>query len=326
MSVSLVTVKKGEGDQRLDRWFKHHYPALGFGKLQKLMRTGQIRVNGGRVKPAHRIEEGDEIRIPPLDADDRAAEKKKVPAMVSDQDAARIRGLVLHEDEALYVLNKPNGLAVQGGSKTTKHIDGMLSALNPRGEKPKLVHRIDRDTSGLLVIAKTAEAARALTKSFQSRDAKKLYWAITIGVPDQESGEIDAALAKRGGSGQERVEVVDRHHPLAKPARTEFQVLDRAGSKAGFVALAPLTGRTHQLRVHLASLGTPIQGDGKYGERSNFIQGLKPVLHLHARGLDIAHPKGGRLQVTAPCEGPMDETMRFFGFDRDAPNPFKDEL
>ena len=323
MSVSLVTVKKGEGDQRLDRWFKAHYPALGFGKLQKLMRTGQIRVNGGRVKPAHRIEEGDEIRIPPLDASDARPTEKKT-ARISDADAALIRGMVVHEDDALYVLNKPNGLSVQGGSKTTKHIDGMLGALNPRGDKPKLVHRIDRDTSGLLVIAKTAEAARALTHAFKARDAHKLYWAITIGVPEQDSGEIDAALAKRGGPGQERVELVDRDHPMGKPARTEFELLDRAGNKAAFMALSPLTGRTHQLRVHLASLGTPIQGDGKYGERVNFIQGLKPVLHLHARGLDIAHPNGGRLQITAPLEGAMAETFRFFGFDMDAPNPFKD--
>lgn len=326
MSVEIVTVRKGDGDQRLDRWFKAHYPALGFGKLQKLLRTGQIRVNGGRVKPAHRIAAGDEIRVPPLGDTEKAAPEKKAAPRLSDKDVALIRGMVIHEDDALYVLNKPSGLAVQGGSKTGKHVDGMLGALNPRGEKPKLVHRIDRDTSGLLVIAKTAAAARVLTQSFKSRDAKKLYWAVTVGVPDQMGGEIDAALAKRGGAGQERVEVVDRDHPMGKPARTEFQVMDRAGNKAAFVALSPLTGRTHQLRVHLALLGTPIQGDGKYGERATFLAGIAPSLHLHARALDIKHPDGGRLQITAPLEGAMAETFRFFDFDSTAPDPFKDEL
>jgi len=328
--VKIIQVTDKQADQRLDRWFKAEYPGLSFGRLSKLLRTGQVRVNGKRAKPGDRVEAGDLIRVPPLDAERESVPKKSVDmadARLSAKDKEYIRSLVIYEDDELFVLNKPSGLAVQGGTKTERHLDGLLAGLVPKGgDRPKLVHRLDRDTSGVLVVAKSAQSARALTHSFRSRDAVKTYWALTAGVPNPKEGEIDAALAKIPGRGpqgaHERVGVVERDHPDAKPARTAYEVLEQVGRRAAFVALQPLTGRTHQLRAHMAMLEYPIVGDGKYGGADAMLDGFVKKLHLHAREIDIAHPSGGRLKVVADLSGHMKETWADVHFSTDHESPF----
>lgn len=311
--VQHIEIMPKDVDMRLDRWFASRYPGLSFGRLQKLLRKGDIRVNGKRAKAADRLSRGDIVRVPPL------AKEKKPPTPKADreltaEDRDFVRSLVMHEDKALFVLNKPAGLAVQGGSGTHRHLDGLLAGLVARGgDKPKLVHRLDRDTSGVCVVAKTDQSARALTQAFRARDAQKTYWALTVGVPPMEEGEIEAALAKRGGAGNEKMEVVDRREKDAKRALTLFEVVDRAAQKAAWVALRPITGRTHQLRIHLAHMGVPIQGDGKYGG-GNRLEGVDKHLHLHARALNIAHPLGGRLNAVAPLPEHMAKSWKFFGF------------
>ncbi|MGB0921062.1 MAG: RluA family pseudouridine synthase [Alphaproteobacteria bacterium] len=311
--VQHIEIKASDADMRLDRWFAAKYPGLSFGRLQKLLRKGDIRVNGKRAKAADRIAVGDVVRVPPL-SKERQAPTPRAERELTAEDRDYVRSMVMHEDKALFVLNKPAGLAVQGGSGTHRHLDGLLPGLVGRGgERPKLVHRLDRDTAGICVIAKTDQSARALTQAFRARDAKKTYWALTVGVPPMEEGEIEAALAKRGTAGNEKMEVVDRRDKDAKRALTLFEVVDRAALKAAWVALRPITGRTHQLRIHLAHMGTPIQGDGKYagGER---LEGVDKNMHLFARSLDIAHPMGGRLNAVAPLPDHMAKSWRLFGF------------
>ncbi|MEN8721495.1 MAG: RluA family pseudouridine synthase [Alphaproteobacteria bacterium] len=328
--VQTIEVSAKDADQRLDRWFKDAYPGLSFGRLSKLLRTGQVRLNGKRAKPGDRIQTGDMIRVPPLEAEKTAPagqQKKQTQERLSAKDRDYIRSLVIHEDDDLFVLNKPSGLAVQGGTNTERHLDGLLAGLvGSHEDKPKLVHRLDRDTSGILVVARTGAAARSLTQSFRARDAVKTYWALVSGVPTPKEGEIDAALAKLPGRGpqgaHERVGVVDRDHPEAKPARTAYEVLEQMGRRAAFMALQPLTGRTHQLRAHMAQLGTPIVGDGKYGGAEAMLEGVSKKLHLHAREIDIAHPKGGRLNVTADLSGHMKKTWADLTFLTNHPSPF----
>lgn len=331
--VKTIEVTAKQADQRLDRWFKAEYPGLSFGRLSKLLRTGQVRLNGKRAKPGDRIEAGDMIRVPPLDAEREAGPQKKNDYSgdrLSADDKKFVQGMVIHEDDDLFVLNKPSGLAVQGGTKTERHLDGLLAGLVAKGDdRPKLVHRLDRDTSGILVVAKTAASARALTKSFRARDAVKTYWALTAGVPNPKEGEIDAALAKLPGRGpqgaHERVGVVDRNHPDAKPARTAYEVLEQVGRRAAFVALQPLTGRTHQLRAHMAMLEYPIVGDGKYGGQDAMLDGFSKKLHLHAREIDIAHPSGGRLHVKADLTGHMKKTWAEVHFSTNHESPFAED-
>ena len=299
---------------RLDRWFRAHYPALGHGALEKLLRKGHIRVNGGRVKASRRLEAGETVRVPPL-GEKAAAPKAYVPPKPEDADF--LKRITLYEDAAILALNKPFGLAVQGGAKTARHIDGMLAALEKNGERPRLVHRLDRDTGGLLLIAKTRAAAAALGAALQRRDVEKTYWALVAGVPHPRQGTIDLPIAKRKESAGERV--VPAEGEDAKKAITDFQMIDEASPAVAFLALRPRTGRTHQLRVHCAAIGTPIVGDGKYGGKAAHIDGVAPQLHLFCRSMSFAHPKTGkRLTLTAPLTGPMLDTWKFFGFDPEA--------
>lgn len=311
--VQHIEITAKDVDMRLDRWFASRYPGLSFGRLQKLLRKGDIRVNGKRAKAADRLAKADVIRVPPL-TNEKKPPVSKPERELTAEDREFVRSLVMHEDKALFVLNKPSGLAMQGGSGTHRHLDGLLPGLVARGgDRPKLVHRLDRDTAGICVIAKTDQAARALTQAFRARDSKKTYWALTVGVPPMEEGEIEAALAKRGSIGNEKMEVVDRREKDAKRALTLFEVVDRAALKAAWVALRPITGRTHQLRIHLAHMGVPIQGDGKYADGKR-LEGVDKNLHLFARSLDIAHPMGGRLSAVAPLPEHMAKSWKFFGF------------
>lgn len=299
--VEHLEVRPEEEGWRFDRWAKARFPGLGFGQLQKLVRTGQFRVDGKRVDTSARLAPGQVVRVPPMDETATAESAKPVRRGPTAEDAAFVRSLVIYEDEAVIAFNKPAGLAVQGGSGTSRHIDGMLDALAKRGERPRLVHRLDRDTSGLLVVARTAKAARELAFAFQQHKVRKLYWAILLKGPERNHGLIDVPLAKAGPQGQEKMRVaVDEDEAAdARNARTRFMVVARAGKVAAWTALMPLTGRTHQLRTHCAAIGAPILGDGKYGGKAAHPTGAPKGLMLHARELDLPHPTQGRLRLTA---------------------------
>ena len=320
--VDTVTVRTEDGTGRLDRWFKRHYPALGHARLEKLLRTGQVRVDGKRAKAGDHIAPGQAIRVPPLPAAD-AEERPRPAPRVRPHDAAMVQAAVLYRDDWAIVLNKPAGLAVQGGTKAERHIDGMLDALRfDSDERPRLVHRLDKDTSGVLLIARTAAAAAFFTRAFRDKRTRKTYWAVVAGVPKIERGRIDLGLVKRGGApGAERVHADDED---GKNAVTYYRVLDQAGDRAAWLALMPVTGRTHQLRAHCAALGTPILGDGKYGGAAAHLPGSAAAarLQLHARSLEIPSPAGGSLRITAPLPPHMKEVWGFFGFAADAKNPF----
>jgi len=305
-------VQPDEAGMRLDRWFRTHFPGLRHGGLERLLRKGQVRVNGRRVKSNRRLEAGEAVRIPPLeDAPTRKAAPGADPATT-----VRLKSFILYEDDALLALNKPFGLAVQGGAKTRQHIDAMLAALAKSGERPRLVHRLDRDTGGLLIVAKTRPAASALTKAFKGRDVEKTYWALTAGAPRPREGTIDLAIAKRMTREGERV--VPAEGDDAKRAVTEYQTMEEAGPVA-FLAMRPVTGRTHQLRVHAAAIGCPIVGDGKYGGAVAHIDGVTPKLHLFCRAMTFPHPATGRaLTFSAPLTGHMAQTWDFLSFDKNA--------
>jgi 23S rRNA pseudouridine955/2504/2580 synthase len=314
MSAAERQVADAEDGQRLDRWFRRHYPGLSHGRLEKLLRTGQVRVDGRRVKAAHRVLPGQTVRIPPEAETAGEAAQRRDAAPVSEREARALRAAVLYRDDAVLVLNKPPGLAVQGGSGLAQHLDGMLDALRFEGrERPRLVHRLDKDTSGILVLGRTLGAARALTRAFREGKVEKTYWAVVAGVPEPHQGRVDLALAKRLGLGGERVRVDDEG---GRRAVTEYRVIDRVGREVAWVAFRPLTGRTHQIRAHAVALGTPILGDGKYGRRQAFLDkmGLSGLMHLHAREVRLPHPNGGELHLKAPPPKHFGDTLAAFGF------------
>ncbi len=310
---------------RLDRWFRTHFPGVRHGELEKYLRKGQVRVGGGRAKSNRRLEAGEEVRIPPLAGD--AAPRARPPLF--DPDAAQsLKALVLYEDDAVMALNKPFGLAVQGGTKTARHVDGMLEARAKDGERPRLVHRLDKDTGGLLLVAKTRKAAHRLGDAFKGRDVEKTYWALVASVPQPRRGTIDLPIAKRmvrrGASADERMVPADGED--AKRAVTDYQALEVVGPVA-FLAMRPVTGRTHQLRAHAAAIGCPIVGDGKYGGAAARIDGVSPKLHLFCRAMTFTHPATGRrVTLQAPLSGHMAQTWKFFSFDADAVCDWPDNL
>ncbi|MEO9873198.1 MAG: RluA family pseudouridine synthase [Anderseniella sp.] len=322
--VKQISVKGDEDGMRLDRWFKVHFPQVTHGRLSKLLRTGQVRVDGGRVKANERLLPGQTIRVPPINIEAAANQDgAPKPKPLSAHDKAYFQSLVLFEDKHLYVLNKPAGLAVQGGSRTTKHIDGLLQGMAADlYDRPRLVHRLDRDTSGVLVIAKTRSMATALGKLFQTRSVRKIYWALVSGVPRPEQGVIDKPLVKAGGPGEEKVQVArNMKQDGAQKAMTHYAVIDKAPPSVAWVSMKPVTGRQHQLRVHMQMIGHPIIGDPKYGHLEHDgsgeekDEGLARKLHLHARRVTFPHPKGGTVDVTAPVPGHMRESMTTCGFD-----------
>ncbi|GGD38998.1 RluA family pseudouridine synthase [Aureimonas glaciei] len=322
--MAIIEQKRVEDDEaglRLDRWFKIHYPGLGFTHLQKLLRSGQIRVDGGRVKSDTRIAPGQMVRVPPIGTD--AARAKGAPLttnlMKGRQDGDVLSQMLIYEDEKVLVFNKPAGLAVQGGSGVARHVDDMLEAWrNKRGEKPRLVHRLDRDTSGVLVVARTRGAASFLTKMFRERDTTKTYWAIVKGVPNPKEGRISTYLVKEETQDGDRMRVGKHGEHGADHALTHYRVVDQAAQNFAWIEFEPYTGRTHQLRVHALHIGHPIIGDPKYFDADtnwDFPGGVQKRLHLHARRIRIPHPDGGVIEQMAPLPPHMVQTWNLFGFD-----------
>jgi 23S rRNA pseudouridine955/2504/2580 synthase len=316
--VRTFTVGADDDDIRLDRWFKRHLPDISFAQVSRWARTGQLRVDGKRATPGDRIAAGQAIRVPPAEPPAPAAAKpKRERPPLSDDQIAFAQELLIHRDPQALVINKPPGLATQGGTKTHEHVDGLLDALQFEGDsRPKLVHRLDKDTSGALLLARTSRAAAFFGKSFSSRTARKVYWALIVGVPSIEDGFVDLPLAKQPGTGGEKMHVDEKE---GSPARTRYRVIERAGNRAAWVELQPFTGRTHQLRVHMAAIGHPIVGDGKYGGQDAFLTGgISRKMHLHARRIRIDHPDGGQIDVTAELPAHFAESLDTLGFDRTA--------
>jgi 23S rRNA pseudouridine955/2504/2580 synthase len=321
MAIEHRTVAEDEAETRLDRWFRRHFPRLTQGALQRMLRTGQVRVNGKRAEASTRLAPGQEVRIPPLPAEPApgASGPRRSAAAAVDEGAARdLAARIIHQDDALLVLDKPHGLPVQGGPGIRLSVDAMLDALRfGAEERPRLVHRLDRDTSGVLVLARSAAAAARLAAAFRGRDVEKLYWALVVGQPEAPEGRIDLALAKLGGPRGERTRAVEGpDEEGAARAITDFRTLDAVKRRVAWLELRPVTGRTHQLRVHCAeALGCPVLGDGKYGGAAAHMEGLPNKLHLHARALRLPHPAGGTLEVAAPPPPHMRESFAFFGFE-----------
>lgn len=342
--VQTIIIGPGDADQRLDRWLKRVFPQLGQGRIEKMCRKGELRINGGRVKASARLEIGHEVRIPPVPMPGEVQSRPK--SMVTDKDAEMMKTLVIYKDDHIIAINKPPGLPTQGGSKQTRHVDGLAEALTfGFDEKPRLVHRLDKDTSGVLLLARTRAVAGALTEAFRARETRKIYWAAVAGVPTPQMGTIKFGLVKAPGHGasgeNEKMRAV---HPRdvgstegAKHATTDYAVLSALAKRAAWVALVPITGRTHQLRAHMSELGHPIIGDGKYGGSGQenlgdgwgamLGGGMSRKLHLHARSITFRHPiSGAKVTVTAPLPEHMDRTWDFLQWDpRDVPaDPFEE--
>ncbi len=350
--VAHFDVSEDEAGLRLDRWFHRRFPKLPQSHLNKIVRKGEVRVAGKRADISTRLEAGQSVRVPPLNLTREAA--PNAPQPPNPEDAATIRQMILFEDRDVMVLNKPYGLAVQGGSGTKRHIDGMLAALaNKNGERPVLVHRLDRDTSGVLLIAKTRKMAADLGATFRSRGAKKIYWAVVEGVPKPSQGRISLFLAKGAAMGQERearpekgarpanrdaiekMRVAKHGEVDAQHSLTLYAVVEKVSPRLAWLSMRPITGRTHQLRAHCEAIGHPIIGDPKYNKRADndparsdplraVPPGLEPKLHLLARRLILPHPRGGMIDVTAPLPDHMRKTFEMFGFDPKIHDPIED--
>ena len=322
--VQHLEVEPAEAGQRIDRWLRTKFPQLTQGRIEKMLRKGEVRLDGGRAKSNTRIGAHMMVRVPPVP--DGAAPPPKPMRGISDADVKLIRSIVIYEDAHMMALNKPPGIPVQGGTGHSRHIDGMLGALAGDGEKPKLVHRIDKDTSGLLVLARTGAAARALTGAFRSKAARKLYWAACIGVPGMRKGTVSYALEKLPGPMGEKMICIDPRdlpaHPYAKRSVSDYAVVETVAKRASWLALRPVTGRTHQLRAHMAAINCPIIGDGKYGptgeDAERRVTGLiSNKLHLHARWISVPHPDGsGRvIELQADMPQHMSHSWATFGWD-----------
>ena len=347
--VQTITVAEGDGDQRLDRWFRRLFPHVPQGRIEKMCRKGEIRVDGGRVKAATRVEAGQQVRVPPLPEPEerRVAAPAVARERISDADAEMMRRAVVWRDDHIIALNKPPGLPTQGGTGQTRHVDGLAEALRfDADEKPRLVHRLDKDTSGLLLLARSRAAAKALTETFRHRGTRKIYWAAVAGVPETRMGTIKFGLVKAGGHGAggegEKMHTVHPREidetPGAKRAVTDYAVLSALGGRVSWVAMVPVTGRTHQLRAHMAAMGHPVIGDGKYGGsgQENLGDGwgaqlggeLSRKLHLHARHLSFEHPiTRRRISLTAPLPDHMKRTWEMLDWRaEDVPaDPFEDD-
>lgn len=322
--VQTVAVTPDEAGMRVDRFLEAKFPGLSFSHIQRVIRKGELRVNGKRVEPKDRLEAGAQVRIPPVRVE---APKPREEGSEADKTRAFLKSITLHEDDDVMVLNKPAGLAVQGGSGTTRHLDGMLDVLRSRdGQRPRLVHRLDKDTSGCLLVAKTRFAAAALAKTFRSRSARKIYWALVPGVPKPKQGRISTYLAKEEREEDSIMRVAKHGEEGASHAITYYAVVETAANKLAWLSLKPVTGRTHQLRVQLAHIGFPIVGDPKYFNVENweFPGGLQNRLHLHARRIAVPHPREGRIDVSAPLPPHMQQSWNLIGFDAKRYDPIED--
>lgn len=324
--VHTVAVSADEAGMRLDRFFEARFPGLAFSHIQRIIRKGEVRVNGKRADPKDRLEAGQAVRIPPLKLD-----RPKLAAAESDGEAdktrAFLKSITLYEDADVLVLNKPMGLAVQGGSGMTRHLDGMLEALRDRnGQRPRLVHRLDKDTAGCLLVAKTRFAAAALAKTFRSRTARKIYWALVPGVPKPKQGRISTFLAKEEREEESFMRIARHGEKGASHAVTYYATVETAGAKLAWLSLKPVTGRTHQLRAHLAHIGHPIVGDPKYFAKENWPLpgGMQNRLHLLARRIVVPHPRGGAIDATAPLPPHMAQSFNLLGFDAGRYDPIEE--
>ncbi|HEX2624264.1 MAG TPA: RluA family pseudouridine synthase [Sphingomicrobium sp.] len=331
--VRSFTVRDDDDGIRLDRWFKRHLPDVSFNTVSRWARTGQLRIDGKRATPGDRVETGQTLRLPPAEpapAEGPGARPQRIVEPLSEDEAAFVRDMVIGRGRDWIMLNKPPGLATQGGTKTVQHLDRLLDGLaDDEGQRPKLVHRLDKDTSGVLMVARSARAAGHFAKAFSGRTARKVYWALVVGVPSVEEGQIDAPLAKQPGTGGEKMHVDEAN---GQPARTRYRLIDRAGNRAAWVELQPLTGRTHQLRAHMAAIGHPIIGDAKYGGAAAFLTGgISRKMHLHARRLKVDGMDGKPIDFTAELPAHFAESLETLGFDRmagemmplDNPDPAK---
>ncbi len=311
-----MTVSPDESGMRVDRFLEARFAGLSFSHIQRIIRKGELRVNGRRVDGKDRLEAGQSVRIPPLRLDQP---KPRAPGNEADEKTrAFLRSITLFEDADVLVLNKPMGLAVQGGSGMTRHIDGMLEVLRDgEGQRPRLVHRLDKDTAGCLLVAKTRFAAAALAKTFRSRSARKIYWALVAGVPRPRQGRVSTFLAKEEREEESFMRVAQHGEEGASHAVTYYAVVDTAGSKLAWLSLKPVTGRTHQLRAHMAHIGHPIVGDPKYFDIQNWELpgGLQNRLHLLARRIAVPHPRAGTIDITAPLPPHMQQSWNLLGFD-----------
>lgn len=321
--VENVTVLEEDEGVRLDRWLKKKYPDTTFSNLQKVLRTGQVRVDGKRVKGDARLVKGQLIRVPPQ----MTLSVSKNKRGMTKKDIDFIQSIVLYKDDHIIAINKPAGLATQGGTGIRRHIDGMLDGLIYDGVRPHLVHRLDKDTSGILLLARNPKIARRMGELFQGRYIRKYYWAITVPAPSKHQGKIKTVIAKVDGYGGEKVRKVSEDR--GKTAITYYQVMDMALNKLAWVAFWPKTGRTHQIRVHALEIGCPLLGDYKYCYHQPFLEempDLPNVLHLHSRRIILPHPvTGKKLDVTAPLGAEMRKTWKFFNFNpKDKSDPFED--
>jgi len=315
--VQTVAVGRDENGMRLDRFFEARFPGLSFSHIQRIIRKGEVRVDGRRAQPKDRLQAGQAVRVPPLRLD---APKPRDDAPEDQKNRAFLKSITLYEDDDVLVLNKPMGLAVQGGSGTTRHIDGMLEALRGPGadaQRPRLVHRLDKDTAGCLLVAKTRFAAAALAKSFRSRSARKIYWALVVGAPKPKQGRISTYLSKEERDEDSVMRIAKHGDEGASHAVTYYALVETAGQKLSWLSLKPVTGRTHQLRAHMDHIGHPIVGDPKYFNKENWELpgGLQNKLHLLARRIAIPHPRGGVIDVTAPLPPHMQQSWSLLGLD-----------
>ncbi|MPZ37599.1 MAG: RluA family pseudouridine synthase [Rhizobiales bacterium] len=313
--VQTVTVTGDENGMRLDRFFEARFPGLSFSHIQRIIRKGEVRVNGKRAQPKDRLQTGQAVRIPPLKLD---APKPRENATEDQKNRAFIKSITLYEDDDVMVLNKPMGLAVQGGSGTVRHLDGILGSLSGKdGQRPRLVHRLDKDTAGCLLVAKTRFAATALSKTFRSRAARKIYWALVAGVPKPTQGRISTYLAKDEREDESVMRIAKHGDEGASHAVTYYAVVETAARQLAWLSLKPVTGRTHQLRAHMAHVNHPIVGDPKYFSKENweFPGGIQNRLHLLARRIAVPHPRGGVIDVTAPLPPHMQQSWNLIGFD-----------
>jgi len=322
--VQTVVVTPDEGNMRVDRFLEARFPGLSFSHIQRIVRKGELRVNGKRADSKDRLQAGQSVRIPPLRLD-----APRAPAQLSEavrKTLAALKDMTLYEDADVLVLNKPAGLAVQGGSGMTRHIDQMLDAMrDAKGQKPRLVHRLDKDTAGCLLVAKTRFAATALTGSFRHRSARKIYWALVAGVPRPKQGRISTFLAKEEGEEDTIMRVAAHGDEGASHAVTYYAVVETSAQKLAWVSLKPVTGRTHQLRAHMAHIGHPIVGDPKYFSKENWELpgGVQKRLHLLARRIVIPHPRGGVIDVTAPLPPHMLQSWNLLGLEADRFDPIE---